>query len=429
MAEKSKKPIKLFFSAGEPSGDIHGANLIRRLKEARPEVETVGYGGPNMKNAGCELHEDLTALAVMWFGRALLNFFKFRDLVKKAERCFEKEKPDAVVLIDYPGFNWWIAGAAKRHGIPVLYYCPPQIWAWASWRVKKMRRLVDQILCSLPFEVDWFRENGCNAVFIGHPFFDETARDRTDRAFIEGLRADGRPMVVILPGSRNQEVKHNLPWFLKAAEQVLKAVPEVRFAVAAFKEEHAQRARTRIAAMGLPIDVYVGRTPELMQAAHCCMACSGSVSLELLYYTKPTVILYSVSRLAYRVQKWFRRVKYITLVNLLSTNELFPGDLTPFDPSQPDAEEVLFPEYLTCEDKSGQIAAHTIEWLTDPGAYAKRVDQLRSLKTAVAHEGAAKHAAEAILAAAGANNEHLLDEGHVSLAALHGHETAARRCF
>lgn len=428
MIEKSKKPIRLFFSAGEPSGDIHGANLIRRLKEACPEVETVGYGGPSMKNAGCELHEDLTALAVMWFGRALLNFFKFRNLVKKAERYFEEEKPDAVVLIDYPGFNWWIAGAAKRHGIPVLYYCPPQIWAWASWRVKKMRHLVDQILCSLPFEVDWFRENGCNAVFIGHPFFDETARDRTDRKFVDRLSADARPLVVILPGSRNQEVKHNLPWFLKAAVQVHKSVPEVRFAVAAFKEEHARRARTQIAAMGLPVDVYVGRTPELMQAAHCCMACSGSVSLELLYYTKPTVILYSISRLAYRVQERFRRVKYITLVNLLSTNELFPRDLTPFDPSQADAEEVLFPEYLTCEDKSGQVAAHTIEWLTNPEAYARRVDQLRVLKAQVAHEGAAKQAAEAILAAAGAEDEHRLDGGNASPAVPHTRKTAARRC-
>ena len=371
------------------------------MKELDPKIRAVGYGGPRMKGAGCELHEDLTALAVMWFGRVILNFFRFRGLVKQAERYFEMEKPDAVVLIDYPGFNWWIAAAAKKHEIPVLYYCPPQIWAWASWRVKKMRRLVDQILCSLPFEVDWFREHGCDATFIGHPFFDETARNRTDARFVEEQREDARPLVLILPGSRNQEVKHNLPGFLKACGKVREAVPHSRFAVAAFKEEHAARARDQIAKLGLPIEVYVGRTPELMETAHCCMACSGSVSLELLYYAKPTVILYSISRAAYWVQERFRRVKYITLVNLLSTNELYPDDLRPFDPSQEDAEKVLFPEYLTWEDKSDRIADHTIEWLTDHAAYSRRVEQLKSLKADVAHEGAAKQAAKAVLAACG----------------------------
>ena len=370
------------------------------MKELDPSIRAVGYGGPVMKEAGCELHEDLTALAVMWFGRVLLNFFRFRGLVKKADRYFEEEKPDAVVLIDYPGFNWWIAAAAKKHGVPVLYYCPPQIWAWASWRVNKMRRYVDQILCSLPFEVDWFREHDCNATFIGHPFFDETARDRTDAAFVEEQREDARPLVLILPGSRNQEVKHNLPWFLKACGKVHEAVPAARFAVAAFNQAQATRARKQIGKLGLPIDVHVGRTPELMQAAHCCMACSGSVSLELLFYTKPTVILYSISRAAYWVQERFRRVKYITLVNLLSTNELYPDDLRPFDPSQEDADRVLFPEYLTWEDKSGQIADHAIEWLTDTEVYSLRVAQLAALKAEVAHEGAAKQAAKAVLEAA-----------------------------
>jgi lipid-A-disaccharide synthase len=283
----------------------------------------------------------------MWFARAVVNLHKFWGLVSRADRYFRHHRPDAVVLIDYPGFNWWIAWRAKRHGIPVFYYTPPQIWAWARWRVKKMRRLVDHVLCSLPFEEAWFRARGCNATFVGHPFFDEVRRHQLDEQFLDRYRRAAGPLVVILPGSRGQEVAGNLKWFLKAAALVRAAVPQARFAIAAFKPHHAELARREAAAAGLPVDVHAGKTPELMRLADCCMAVSGSVSLELLYYTSPTVILYWISRLAYFVQRFFRKVKYITLVNLLTTDELYPKDLAPFDPSQEDAEKILFPEYLT----------------------------------------------------------------------------------
>ena len=394
-----QKPLTIFFSAGEPSGDLHGANLIRRLRARSDGFQAVGYGGPQMAAAGCRLHTDLTALAVMWLLRAFLNLHKFWDLVSRADRYFRHHRPDAVVLVDYPGFNWWIARRAKAHGIPVFYYAPPQIWAWARWRVKKMRRLVDHVLCSLPFEEAWFRGQGCHATFVGHPFFDEVRRQEVDARFMERFRRQPGPLVVILPGSRTQEVRQNLKWFLKAAARVHAAVPHVRLAVAAFKPNQAEIARREVAACGLPVEVHCGKTPELIRLAECSMAVSGSVSLELLYHTKPTVILYQISRLAYFVQHWFRKVKYITLVNLLTTDELYPKDLTPFDPAQGDADRVLFPEYLTWEDKSAQIAAHVVEWLTDPGAREARVAELARLKAQVAHGGAADSAARYILKA------------------------------
>ena len=151
------KPLVIFFSAGDPSGDLHGANLIRQLRRRSGDLQAVGYGGPNMAAAGCRLHADLTALAVMWFVRAIANLHRFWGLVSRADRWFRHHRPDAVVLVDYPGFNWWIARRAKVHGIPVFYYMPPQIWAWATWRAGKMRRLVDHVLCSLPFEEPWLR--------------------------------------------------------------------------------------------------------------------------------------------------------------------------------------------------------------------------------------------------------------------------------
>jgi lipid-A-disaccharide synthase len=389
--------MKIFFSAGDPSGDLHAANLIRSLNQARPGIQCVGYGGPRMREAGCAVHADLTALAVMWLLRALLNLHQFVRLLNRADRYFQRERPDAVVLVDYPGFNWWIARRAKRHGIPVFYYAPPQIWAWASWRVKKMRRFVDHVLCSLPFEEQWFGRHGCRATFVGHPYFDELRHQRLDEGFIKQMRNRPGPLVTILPGSRTQEVTSNLCMFLKAAESVRGRIREVRFAIAAFRPDHAQYARRLAAEAGLPVEVFLGRTPELIQLSDCAMACSGSVSLELLYHKKPTVILYRISRLAYKVQSFFRKVQYITLVNLLNAKELFPAQITPYDPKQPGAERVLFPEYLTWEDKSLQIAGHIVRWLVDDNRREGLVAELAKLKARVARGGASQSAATYIL--------------------------------
>ncbi len=385
--------MRIFFSAGEPSGDLHAANLIRSLREHCHGLEAVGLGGPEMESAGCHLHADMTKLAVMWFLRAMLHLHRYARLLSEVDRYFRHQRPDAVVLIDFPGFNWWVAQRAKAHGIPVFYYVPPQVWAWARWRVKKMRRLTDHVLCSLPFEAQWFSERGCNATFVGHPFFDEVRRQQVDADFVDRLRSATGPLVTILPGSRTQEVTHNLRWFLKAAHLIREAVPDVRFAVAAFRDKQAQLARDQIAATDLPIEVYSGRTPELIRAADCCMAVSGSVSLELLYHCRPTVVLYWISPLAYRVQAHFRKVKYISLVNLLRTNDLFPEDITPYEPDQHDADSVLFPEYLTSKDKSSQIAQHIIRWLCDAGEKQRVEAELARLRNEVAHGGASKAAA------------------------------------
>lgn len=395
--KKPGEPLRIFFSVGEPSGDLHGANLIRQLRERWPTVEAVGYGGPKMAEAGCKLHADLTALAVMWFARVLINLHKFLDLGSRADRYFRHHRPDAVVLIDYPGFNWWIARRAKVHGIPVFYYAPPQIWAWAQWRVSKMRRFVDHVLCALPFEEVWFRERGCNATFVGHPYFDEVTRHPMDQEFLVEQQQADVPLLTILPGSRNQEVTHNLPWFLKAAAIVHQRLPRVRMAIASFKPHQAEIARQAVAASGLPIEVHCGKTPELIRAADCCMAVSGSVSLELLYHLKPTVILYWITPTAFQVQKWFRKVKYITLVNLLTTDDLYPKDTTPYDPAQPGAEKVLFPEFLTCEDRSAEIARQLIDWLANEDRRQDRVAELAKLKARVAHGGASSRAVEYIL--------------------------------
>ena len=393
--------MQVFFSVGEPSGDLHGANLIEALKRRRPDCEFVGYGGPRMAAAGCQLHADLTQLAVMWVAQVIWNIRKFLDLLKQADEYFHANRPDMVVLIDYPGFNWWIARKAKAQGIPVVYYGTPQLWAWASWRVSKMRRFVDHVLCKLPFEEKWFRDRGCHATFVGHPYFDELRSRQLDQAFVTEIEDPSRPLVTILPGSRTQEVKSNLGSFLRATKKISQQVPETRYAVAVYKAAQLDMVNKLIEQADLPaevpMEVHVGRTPELIHAAKCCLACSGSVSLELLFHTKPSAILYQISRLGYAVQWALRKVRYITLVNLLTAKDPF-SDRTAgiYDPADLRDQHVLMPEYLTQGDKTAELANHIINWLRDEKLYESLQAQLQDLKSQVAQGGASERAADYI---------------------------------
>ena len=404
--------MQIFFSVGEPSGDLHGANLIRALHERHPDWEFVGYGGPKMEAAGCYLHADLTQLAVMWVAQVLANYGKFLGLLAAADQYFREHRPDAVVLIDYPGFNWWIARKAKAHGIPVIYYGTPQLWAWAPWRVRKIRRFVDHALCKLPFEERWFRQRGCQATFVGHPYFDELEAQQLDQQFLAKLQSERTPLVALLPGSRTQEVTSNLPQFLRVAGLIRQRVPQVRFAVAAFREKHVEMAREMIDRSGEEVELFVGRTPELIHAATCCLACSGSVSLELLFHTKPTAILYQISRLGYLVQRVFRRVRYITLVNLLTAPDPFAergaGHYAPCDPRD---GHVLMPEYLTCGDRTPDLAQQIARWLTNAPERERNIAGLVRLKEQIGHGGASLRAAEYI--------SQLLDDSSAAAGELH----------
>mgnify|MGYP003334909537 CR=1 FL=1 len=398
--------MRVFVSAGEPSGDHHAALLVRALKVRRPDVECVGLGGPCMAAAGCTLVADMTKLAVMWFLRAILNIHRFVDLARRAERSFLDARPDVCVLVDFPGFHWWLAWRAKRHGIPVVFYCPPQIWAWASWRKHKMRRLVDHVLSALPFEHDWFQAEGIASTLVGHPFFDELAGHEP-----RAQPASDRPLVLLLPGSRGQEIEGNLGSILRAAAGVHARVPDVRFAVGALHERHAARIRETIAALGeqlrgVDLRVEVGRTRSLIAEASCAIAVSGSVSLELLAARVPAVIVYRIGGFPYVVQSWFRHARFITLVNLLACRDPIvpvrgvwraPTAVSPADP------EAIYPEYLAVQDPAAQAAGHVVDWLREPGSRQRVVERLDRLAGAVAVPGSAGRAADAVLAIAAGN--------------------------
>jgi lipid-A-disaccharide synthase len=389
--------MRIFFSVGEPSGDLHGSNLIRRLKSQDPTIECVGYGGPKMAAAGCQLHFELTTLAVMFIGKAIVNLRTFLRLIAAADDFMRDNKVDAVVLIDFPGFNWWIARKAKKHGVPVFYYGVPQVWAWASWRVRKIRRLVDHVLCKLPFEVDWFAKRDCQATYVGHPYFDQLATQTYDQQFLAGLRTESQSLLTLLPGSRDQEVEQNLPVLLNTAGVIKESVPDVRIVIACFNEAQQEMARQQLADHRVEAELFTGRTPELMQAATVCLACSGSVSMELLYHRKPTVVVYKVSKLVMFAQAFVLRTKFITLVNLIATKDIRKTSWRPYDPDGADAESAVMPEYMTAGDPSKRMAAHAIGWLTDQESRDNKIAEMTELAAIIAKPGATRQAADFIL--------------------------------
>jgi lipid-A-disaccharide synthase len=371
--------MRIFISAGEPSGDIHGANLIRALRRQRPDLDIVGFGGEHMAEAGAQLLYPLCQLAVMWFARVLANAATFLSLLSRADRYFRHHRPDAMVLIDYPGFHWWLARRAHFHGIPVFYFVPPQLWGWAGWRVEKMRRFVDHVLCSLPFEEPWYHERGVPAQYVGHPFFDELPRQQLDQEFLASQRAAGEPIIGLLPGSRTQEVVRNLSTLVRTAQTVYRDRPDVRFLVACFRPKQQEMVEEYLRRHpGLPIETHVGRTPEIIELSHSCVAVSGSVSLELLYRGKPTVVLYRIGRLDLKVGLFFKTVPYICLVNLLADKELYP-------------------EYLTDRCEAAAISSHMLHWLNDSAEYAAVCQELSKLRQRVAVPGACARTASTIL--------------------------------
>lgn len=436
---------RIFFSVGEPSGDLHGSNLIRQLKSLDPTVECVGFGGPKMKSVGLDQHYDLTQHAVMLLFTILKKLRFFFSLVDQAEVYLKENQVDAVVLIDYPGFNWHIAKRAKKLGIPVFYYGVPQVWAWAPWRVRKIRSRVDHVLCKLPFEKKWFEDRGCKATYVGHPFFDQLTSQEYDSDFIRAFLSQSQSqeqrvvtaaalerkgdasvsdspsegclsanftvamresdsieltknakVLLLLPGSRNREVRDNLQGMLSSAKVAQRHVPGLRVAIGFFNQQQCDSAKQTIDELGIDCELYVNRTGELMKSADACIACSGSVSLELMYHRMPTIIVYKIGRVTRVLEKILIRSRYITLVNLLRAKKINRDGVTTFNPDAANAESVPMPEYLFSSNRTAQVARRVVDWMSDESKRQEVVDELDGLAKEFAIPGASQRAADFI---------------------------------
>ncbi len=377
--------MKIFFSAGEPSGDQHASHLIQELHARRPDFVAEGFGGPHMQEAGCELHFELTELAVMGFLRVIPMLAKFWRLVKQAEAHFATNPPDAVVLVDFPGFNWWIARAAKKRGIPVYYYLPPQLWGWAPWRIKRVRKWVDHVICALPFEYDWYKSRGVQATWVGHPFFDEVSERTLNAVTMRQLRPDKftRCTVAVLPGSRNHEIEKNWPVMLEIINRVSASVPAVRWIVGSYRPQQLARCREmQIAAnVSAPIEYFINSTSEVIESGDCCLMVSGSISLELLARKTPGIVLYRVASIGRFVSRFLMNCRFITLPNLIADHEVMPEFISHGDP-EPDIRNIT--SLLT-------------QWVSKPEMIAAQKETLARLASHATTTGATKRTAELLL--------------------------------
>ena len=391
--------MRIFFSVGEPSGDQHAAHLIQELRARNPQFEAVGYGGPAMEAAGCQLRFQLTKLAVMGFLRVVPLLRQFLKLARQAADEFRDNPPDAVVLVDFPGFNFHIARAASRAGIPVYYYMPPQLWAWRPWRIRKIRKYVDHVLCALSFEHEWYAERGVRATYVGHPFFDEVAEKKLDETFVDERRRGGslchaasdrgaihdeerKPLVAILPGSRHHEVERNLPVMAQSIARLRAKHPAARFVVASYNEEQKALASEILHAANLDLAIHVDRTSEIIEAADCCLMVSGSVSLELLARKTPGTVVYRLTRLHTTLRPVVIQCRYITLTNLIADQEIMP-EFVSSGPEEPTVDALF---------------AVIDNWLSNPGELARTKKELTELADRVVLTGATGHTADVILA-------------------------------
>ena len=376
--------MHLFFSVGEPSGDQHTAHLIEEIRARKPDTRFSAFGGLEMQAAGCHLEVRLTDYAVMGILNVLPLIFKFIQLIRQVGEYLEQERPDAVVLVDFPGFNWWVARKARALGIPVFYYLPPQLWAWAPWRIRRVRKNVDYILSGLKFEKQWYESRGVKVDYIGHPFFDEVVSKQLDQTTLTSLQDSAPQVVGILPGSRTNEVTRNFPVMLQVVRQLSQQFPEAIFPVACYREAHLELCQNFIReqqAEDLPLQLHLKKTPEVIEAADCCLMVSGSVSLEMLARKTPAVVLYRSHWGMYFLAQLLITCKYMSLPNLIAGREIMPE----------------FPSVGNPQKDISKIISILSEWLSSPLALERARSQLTSLYNETVIPGASAQAAESIL--------------------------------
>jgi len=320
MSEKS-----IFIVAGEASGDKHAARLIREAKNIMPDLCVHGLGGEKMKRAGCELRVDLASMEVMGFVQVLAIIRFFRRLLRETVDYIEENRPDAVVLVDYPGFNMRLASKVKKFGIPVIYYISPQIWAWRSGRIKRIARLVDKMMVILPFEESIYQEAGIDVVYVGHPIIDSIAESVPDPNFLEDIDASDRDGIIgLLPGSRKQEIINFLPVLLEAAKTIRERIPDAIFLIPCSSPANMETVKAVIGSANIPVKVFLGKIHEVARTACCCIVSSGTATLEVACFGTPIIVVYRTGHLPWLLSRMLLHVDHISLVNIIADKEVVP---------------------------------------------------------------------------------------------------------
>jgi lipid-A-disaccharide synthase len=308
--------------AGEASGDLHGAGVVRELKRIDGTIDVYGVGGDKMQQEGMNLVYHIRELGFMGFFEVLKHLPFIRTMERTLEQIVKFKKPDVLLLIDYPGFNLRFASIAKRYGVRIVYYISPQVWAWHKRRVKKMKGLVDTMLVIFPFEVDFYRREGIDAEFVGHPLMEvlESKLDRVNFCKRFGIES-GREILALLPGSRLQEIENIFPAMLQAAKGIAgERNMEIAVGVAPTLEEKYFRTFFNVNGVHL----IKGATYELMQHAQFAFVTSGTATLETACFGTPMLVVYRTSWLTYLLGRVLVRVKNIGLVNIVAGKKIVP---------------------------------------------------------------------------------------------------------
>jgi lipid-A-disaccharide synthase len=374
---------RLLLSCGEASGDLYAGALIRELLSIDPSLAISGLGGPRFAAAGGRLVDDYRELSVTGLTEWIPKLPRLLAARRRLVEAAGAERPDVLVLIDFSGFNFRLAPAIRKLGVPVIYYISPQIWAWRSGRLATMRRIANRVLVMFPFEEAIYRNGGVPVEFVGHPLVDLAATSATRAEFLgaHGLSPD-KPTVAILPGSRENEVRRILPDLRAAAVLIRQAVPDVQFVIArAPRLENGLFAHTKGADPGsdpLPLVVVEGDTDTVLASADIALTASGTATVQAALHDTPMVIVYRLSPMTYRLGRRLVKIDTIGMVNLIAGERIVPELVQ--DAFTPDA-----------------VAREAISLLTDRERTARVKAGLVRVRERLGGSGASRRAAQAIL--------------------------------
>ena len=363
MSPVSTKTILM--TAFEPSGDALGAMATRGLKQLDVDIRVVGLGGALMERAGVELLAHTTKEAAMGVG-AISEIKRVNQLVDIVGKWIAENKPDVVVAVDSPAANWSVCKVAKKYGCNVVHLAAPQLWAWAPWRIKKMKRLSDHVICLLPFEKEWFESRGMPATFIGHPAMaNQEVKDLN--------LPSGEPNIALLPGSRKSEIKKNLPMQQDILSRICMEFPATE-AVIACRGEDVERVKP----YANDLQIIDDELPSVLEWADLALNVSGTVSLHIMNSATPMIGMYKVNPLSMLGSKIMLTTQHRLLPNLI-------------------AGEKIVPEFIPCGNISHQIANVAMELLADEDAMQAMRTQLQDEAAVYVEHQPSKEAAEIIL--------------------------------
>jgi len=374
---------KIMLSCGEPSGDLYAGALAAELRALDPAVRIFGMGGEHLAAAGGRLVADYQGLAVTGLAEALAVLPRSLVTYRRLLAAARAERPDVLVVIDFPDFNFRLGAAVAALGIPIVYYIGPQVWAWRPGRLGVMKRFVDRALVIFPFEPPLYEAAGIPVTFVGHPLLELTGRGVGRERFRRrhGLET-GSPTVAILPGSRPNELRTILPGLVGAAARIARELPGTRFVVA--RAPHLDDALfAPLAGLPAPPVVVESETDDVLVASDVVLTASGTATVQTAIHERPMVVVYRLSRLSYWLGRRFVRVPAFAMVNLVTGRKVVP-------------------ELLQDEFTPEAVAAEAIRFLTEPARAARARDDLRQVRAALGGAGASRRAAEQVLSAAGA---------------------------